>query len=151
MDDRGQARTFSRRLAMVLVAIYSPCLVFTIFLAKFAPSCFTSNHCFTGLNKNNFCKDFWRYLSCFTCQKKASTYHQTRPMEKCIALILHGTQYARLNVMMDSNQRENMLSSTNTTQSQESGTQEGKSFPGPTACSVSTTLSQCSYLRLCSH
>lgn len=94
-------------------------------------------------------KTFDANLSCFTCQKPASTYHQTQPMEKCIVLILHGTQYARLNVMMDSHQRENMLSSTNTTQSQESGKQRGKSFPGPTACSVSTTLSQCFYLRLC--
>ena len=53
--------------------------------------------------------------------------------------------------MMDSHQRKNMLSTTNTTQPQESGTQEGKSFPGLTACSVSTILLRCCYLSLCSH
>ena len=58
-------------------------------------------------------------------------------METYFALILGGTKYARLVVMMDSNQRENMLSTTNIKEPQESGKQEGRSFLGPTACNVS--------------
>ena len=74
-----------------------------------------------------------------TVKKPAWKYHLTQRMEMYIALILGGTQYAKLTVIVDTRQRKNMRRPTNTTKSQESGHQEETIFPGPTACNVSKT------------